>query len=514
MGELAATGLELRERRWRQGLLGSLGGLLLLGLGVLVYQPQGEPCQGIWIPWLAPPAERLYCAGLKAQSGRAEDLQAAIALANQIPEGDPLRTLARRYRHQWLWQVLDLAQLDLDRGQLQPALRLLESLPVEACRESNCPDDEVRQRLQHWPARWQADQTAWSEARTALNDQRWEAAAGIAARLLASESQFWRVKRYGELQLLITRMGAKGSPFVEARQKAATRQPEDLLGAMQLMQAQLGDAQLGPFAKSALNRYSRILLDRAWELAEQGQDTEALALVARIPAAAGLNEHVSDFRRLSQWRTEARRGDAAALTLAISRAQEFGSDRPLAERAQALQDRWQSQLLDLERLELAKRQATSGRLLDLQAALGTILIIPTDHPRSAEIRQLQQQWQAQVETLEDQPLLAQAERYARQGDWISAIGAAEQIRPERRLYPQAQSRLRQWRARANLGNDQALLQSAEASAAQGYWEEAIAAARQISPESLVYARARSLIQQWQQQLTPAPVAPAPDPATP
>ncbi|HEY9596192.1 MAG TPA: hypothetical protein V6D33_00800, partial [Cyanophyceae cyanobacterium] len=77
-----------------------------------------------------------------------------------------------------------------------------------------------------------------------------------------------------------------------------------------------------------------------------------------------------------------------------------------------------------------------------------------------------------------------------------AISTAQQIRPDRALYTEAQKAIRGWVAQIQMAQDRPILEAAAALAAQGRFDAAIATASQITSERALYPQAQAAIANW------------------
>jgi hypothetical protein len=121
-------------------------------------------------------------------------------------------------------------------------------------------------------------------------------------------------------------------------------------------------------------------------------------------------------------------------------------------------------------------------------------------------------WIAQIQTIEDKPILNEARGIAQSGQLGKAIQVANKIRPGRALYAEAQGNIGGWAAELRAIEDRAILARAENLASQGSLTRAIETASQIS-DGVVAPEARSSISEWTQQREEVRrSAPPPEPA--
>ncbi|WP_338430116.1 hypothetical protein [Synechococcus elongatus] len=494
--------LQQAERRWQRRLSLGLLALAAGSLALLLVQPRNEPCGRFWVWWLAPVAERLYCAGQEAQQGQLASLQQALFLAQTIPASDPLYDTAQRYIEQWTWQAIELAKVRLDDGDLAGAIAILQQLPKVPCRDRDCAQTAVTERLEQWPRLWEEAEQLVAEAEAELLQLQWDRAAALASGLLANESAYWNTRRYEALNRRIAAVRSPQGPFPKVAQQLSKGDLEGLLAAIQLLRTVPETSPVRDVAEANLERTG----DRLLDLATAALDRRQLDLVEQITAALqtipSLRETAQDLQQLQAWQVRTWSGEIPELAKVVAAAETYPRDRPLAPLIQQYSSRWQAEIEDLRRLAQAERLAASGRIEDLRQALGVVRLIAETNPRSAQVQRLQQSWQARIEQSEDQPTLQAADRLAAEGKLLEAIATAQRIFPGRALYTAAQARVQDWQLQIDAQGDRELLAQAQAFAAAQDWDSAIRLAQQIPPGRPLYGVAQAQIRTWEQARPP------------
>ena len=196
-------------------------------------------------------------------------------------------------------------------------------------------------------------------------------------------------------------------------------------------------------------------------------------------------------------------GQRDSFQLAIAQAGKIAVDRPRRGQAQTLIFFWTGEIQRIEDqpyLARAQAQAQSGQIPDLKAAMTEAAKIAPNRTLSKPAQDLIASWQAQIETLEDQPILDQAIALAEQGDLSEAIARAGKIQPGRALFAQAQSKISDWQLQiiinAQIAADQPILDRATSLASNGDLSLAISVAAQISPGRALYDQAQGAIARW------------------
>jgi soluble cytochrome b562 len=131
------------------------------------------------------------------------------------------------------------------------------------------------------------------------------------------------------------------------------------------------------------------------------------------------------------------------------------------------------------------------------------------------------QWGDGIQRIEDQPILDQAIALAKAGDLSAAIQTADKIASNRALYRDAQARAGEWVAQIQSVEDRPILNEADSLASDGRLTEAIARASDIGGNRVMYGEAQSRISDWSERRRqiraasePAPPAARSEPSPP
>ncbi|HEY9888440.1 MAG TPA: hypothetical protein V6D02_08580, partial [Candidatus Obscuribacterales bacterium] len=227
---------------------------------------------------------------------------------------------------------------------------------------------------------------------------------------------------------------------------------------------------------------------------------EALEIVGKIPAGAGLEKEIADFRTLADAYGLTWAGTAAGYEAAIVRLQSIASDRPLYGRAQALRQQWQAELEGIAQLTWARQVARAGTPDSLRAAILEAEEVAPSSPRWDETQTQIAEWQRAIALIEDQPFLDRAQLMALAGDRVSlqaAIGEAEAVGRNSALYDEAQDLIAEWRWQLQRLDNQPILTQAQQLADAGQIPQAIEVASRIPANQAVYDEAQSAIADWE-----------------
>jgi hypothetical protein len=245
-----------------------------------------------------------------------------------------------------------------------------------------------------------------------------------------------------------------------------------------------------------------------WQLREaiaalEGIPQGSLFYTAAQDLVMGWQTHLADAQDLQLANAIASLGQRPALELAIYQAEQIDSERPRRQQAQTLIAHWSRQierLQDMPLLTLARQQAERGSIADLRAAIALALRIEANGILHSNAQEDISAWSDEIERIEDQPILDQAQQYAEQGHLQRAIREARTIEQGRSLYAEARQQIETWRAtidRARIAEDREILDEATALASQDSLTRAIDLAAQIGSDRPLYGEARSAIAQWE-----------------
>ena len=494
-------------RRWLRWLYSWKFWLLAMGVGcvgtgalalALLLQMPGLPnCPAIFWP-LASASLRFECARLAASKQTSNDLLEAITLVDSLPKEHPLRDEADRLVELWSLEVLKLAEADFNAGKLNEAIAAARRISPKVSAYKL-----VEERVQHWQAIWSQAETLYRKAEASLRDLDWRQAFSYAVRLLDIDNTFWQTTKYNELTGKINGSREDGNTLGKAQRLADQGGLTNLLEAIKLAQSIGQNSYVHQAAQKAIGDFGQKMVALAQTLLDQHDLQGALTVLDKIPAVANLTEQVKDMTVLAKAQSQVWLNTVPDLEEAIAQAQRIQPNRPLYRKAQQLIVRWQLEIEAIAQLEKARMLSQSGTVSDLSAAIAEAATISRANPRWNEVQKQIQLWTAQIQTIEDQPLLDQAEQTATQGDITSlqaAVAQAKQITQGRALYQEAQSKARAWTGQIQQIQDQPYLDRARDLANAGDLTSAIKTAEQIGAGRSLYTDAQVDVKQWRSQL--------------
>lgn len=512
-------------------------------------------CDRLW--FFSRDADKLYCAEQAIQQqGSEQALLSGLELATRIPDYHYLHQRATQLQKNWSNQVVQVAQDRAMDGDLAGAIALAKQLPP-----GNPSYRDAKNLVLEWSKLRDREANLLAKIEIALQKRDWNAAEAVVQPESTSISEYERHQlnrlterivservAYNQLrqlrQLVEQKKPGDPLPLGRAIQLALQINPKAYVG--QAVQAdierwsgylvQIADAQLAQRnlngaittaqwlpETAALTPSVRHLLwvYRAQQLdwgeptkpptAEQlWQISTALSSLGEIPAnsplytqaqalAQGLEKHLQDLTQLSLANTAAQAQQPASLQVAIAMASAITSDRPHRLQAQTLMADWRNdiqRLADRPYLTAARQLAKSGQIKDLQAAIAQATQVKLGRPLRAEAQAAIFDWKQKIQVIEDQPILTQARKLAQQKQLGQAIAQAAKVPPGRALYPEAQATIAEWTRQIQLTEDQPILAAARALASQNDWGAAIDVAYQIAPGRALYNEAQKSIADW------------------
>lgn len=465
-----------------------------LGAALLFKIPALPNCPAIFWP-TASASLRIYCAQLAANKQTVDDLLEAITLVNMLPEDHPMREEVNRYIEEWATDILELAEETFHKGDLDGAIAIAGRIPTGTSAQG-----EVAERIREWREIWTKAEKIFKDAEDALLDQDPRLAFELSVRLLEVGNRYWETTKYEELGALITAFREDGQRLGQIRRMARRGGLTNLLKAIEMAQEIKRISPAYPAAQRLIASLGEDMLDLAEQALRQRDYEEAMSIVEKIPDIPTLRPEIQDFTTLAQAQAQSWEGGVADLEAAIAQAQRIRRDRPLYGRAQALIGRWQAEMRDVAQLNQARQLADLGTLPDLQAAIAEARQVPASNPRGDEAQELIRDWTTRIETIEDRPILQQAEALAGTGQLQAAIEIARQVGQGRALHGEAQEQIQTWTGQIQRSQDQPILDRARQLAAIGNLSQAIATAEQIASGRVLSDDAQRDIRTWRAQV--------------
>jgi hypothetical protein len=448
----------------------------------------------------------LYCAQAQARTGEPNNLTQAVLLTVNWPDNNIHYDEAQDILKDASEQIMVLANHWVQAGRIEDAVDLAGAIPLNTPLRSS-----AQAVIFEWRQDWEQGQALEANLQTALADQDWEQAKGHLESFKALKNPFWNTTRlnYWHHQTQLEQQA--WDQLLQARTQAASGIPADVQGAIARARAIDLRSQVWAIAETEVNQWSKQLLAAGLAEWNQGSMEAAIALATAVPPLADLDPAAADLLRLAQAQrlmaqtgadtpgTEPHYGHLFNLMEAIAATQQISPDSAFAAASQPNLATWQDHLMDVQRLKFSTMVAKLGRRLTYQWAETQAFQVETDRPRRIQGQTLISTWRANLERIEDRPILIQARAMAQPGTipaLRSAMDKASQVELGRPLRGEAQTLIAAWRGEIQVIEDRPLLDAAAALANQGKLKEAIQEAQKIAANRALYGRAQTLIQDW------------------
>ena len=473
------------------------GGIGYIATSMLLKLPETQSCSKVYWP-IASAAVRLYCAQTAAENKTVKGLLEAIDLVAVLPEDHPLRPEIDRNIKKWAMSILEVGEEQFQEGNLQQAIATAKQIPqnVEA-------HQLVEQKIANWESIWSQAEENYAQIEQRLRDAKWNEAFSWAVRLTESKNQYWATTRYEESINKINIAQEENFTIGKAQTQLSNGKIEDILLAIDKVEDIDEDSYAYEQAQKIITEGKEKLLANIEQLIEQQNWRELLQVSNRIPYNLGWHNQVREWTILANAGSSANLDTVLSIGEAIEEAQKIEANSPYYQKAQKLIQRWELEIDDVRHLSTARRIARVGTLENLNKAIAEASLIPTSNPRYSEARQEINQWRNKIQIIEDQPILDRAKELADGNNpdaWRRAIAEANLISRGSPLYGEAQNYSRTWRANIERVEDQPILDRAISFAEIRNYPAAISEAQKIKSGRVLSGDAQAKISLWEEEI--------------
>lgn len=501
--------LYISRRRWTFILTGIIA--LTVGTGSaavwwLSRVPPVADCDKI-SPW-SPDNQQLYCSQIASQSGNVDEILKGIKLVKGWDKLHPLYGQASQSLAVWSDQLMVAARDRLEKQDLDGAIALAQQIP-----QTSPIYKDTREEIAGWQEARNLGQKLYDKIQVALKKQNWDEASGHLAKLATIADPSWQ-KRLTEIRNQFDAEKAAGVVFKQAQQFARSNKPEDLGRAIALTDPINRKTFVWQTALKNVEQWRNQVFDLAIvQLLQKKNSALANTLITSIPSNIALTPEQNQFVQLAQAYGVL---DQGALDFRVPLFQQMGrlvfanqilaqipSDSRFGKDAAALRPKLDQRSDDMVQLETARATANFGTLPLIQSAIAQAQQIGPKRPSRIMAQTFVAQWRKSVERLEDAPLIEQGEKLAKLGT-IEKLNAAailmQTIGKGRALYGEAQRQKNGWIAQAQTIEDQPILRLAKSQATSGQLSQAIQTARKIGSSRALYGDAQRSIGDWGDQM--------------
>ncbi|MEM1367088.1 MAG: chromosome segregation ATPase [Cyanobacteria bacterium P01_H01_bin.15] len=439
------------------------GGVAAGSTSWLLRLPKTPNCDNVL--WLtASAAMRLYCAQLLAEERTTESLLSAIKLVEALPADHPLRSQINTEVEIWAGDILKVAEDIFQEGDIENAIATARQIPKDAETYQLVSD-----KIERWEKIWAQGEKIFTNLDASLREFEWNQAFDQAVRLTKVSNRYWATTKYEEGVARIQQARQDSKNFSEAQAQFKKTDLSSWLRAYEIVAAMGPDSYFHEKAQALISDIRSTLLSYGDSLVDERDWSRLLSLTNRAPRELDIKTELTGWRQIAQAGSNAQIGTTSSLENAIAAAKEIKSDSAVYPDAQALIQRWNREIEGVAHLEKANELARSGLIDDLEAAIAAARLVKSGNPAYSRAQKEIASWRAEIQTIEDQPILNKARSLASGGGSRAlqeAIAQANLIRAGRALYPEAQRQIATWQSnlqltQANLRN-QARLKQREA----------------------------------------------------
>ena len=483
---------------WAMILILLSGGLSLTAFSSLLMLPKATNCPRIFWP-IASASMRLYCAQLDADRGNVEGLLRAVELVEALPLDHPLRPEINRNVEDWAEEILNLAEKDVQAGRLAQAIQVARKIPTHSKAH-----EKVELKIERWQAIWQKGNESLAEIDNQLRKSNWDYAFRTAIGILNINNQYWSTVEYAKaikkIQLAHEQSNQLNAAFATEKEGGLKNWLASLDQAAEIPK----DSYSYQDAADLIQKNKAQIISYVYDLIE-GQNWKKLqTVVEQVGARPLLKQNVAKWQvflnAVSNTESDTPEGfQNAAITLG-----QISEKDPLYNKAESLIERWNLESKDLVYINKASELAKLGSINDYHAAIAQVEQIAPNNPRASQAGHLRDKWQAAIEVIEDQPIIDRAEAIVQERqDIISfheAITQARAIGSDRALYKQAQNKIYKWQVEIEKIEDQPFLNQANSLADAKDYSRAIDTASRINSGRPLYEETQGKIRRWRREI--------------
>ena len=453
---------------------------------------------------------QLHCIEAAAESGELRDLLVGLDALEAWTPNRPLYSVAQTLTDDWSEQIFYAAQQRVQENDVDGALRMLAEIPTNSSVYMEAQDFAAQ-----WTGIAQQGAVIVQQAEAAMQAQDWLTASEKIQELERMPQDYWRTEQAMVLSQRVwqERQGRKVQQ--EALLQAQSGALADVVKAVEMASTIGATTYAYQDLQPILNQWGGLLLDAGrihWQAAEF---EAAIALADQAKTIPSLTHEATHLQQLvearqlavltdSKWQTSPQ--DVVRLMEAIAAVEAIPTDSRFFAQAEDSRLSWSQQLDDLQRLQMAQALANLGVEETYRVAIAQAQQISPNHLRRQQAQTLIAHWRSEIERLEDAPLLVQARQAAEGGEipqLRQAIAQARQIPLGRALRGEAQAAIYEWGAQIQRIEDAPLLNLARTQAQQGNLQQAIQTASAIQSGRASYIEAQASVQQWRNRIRQA-----------
>ena len=473
------------------------GGVGYAATTMLLQLPKTQSCSKVFWP-VASASIRLYCAQTAAEEKSVDGLLAAIDLVAVLPQSHPLRPEIDRNIDRWATGILTIGEEKFQAGKLEEAIATAKKIP-----DNLSSKELIDQEIERWNSIWSEGEEQYQKVEEKLREADWNGAFNWAVRLTDSPNEYWATTKYEESINNINVAQEENATLTKAQTEITSGKIEDLIVAIERADDIGENSYTYEQAQEIIAEGKEKLVANIEQLIERRDWQQLLRVTPRIPRSLKLEKRVKDWRILANAGSSAQLDTVFGIEEAIEEAEKLGKNSEYYDLGQKLISRWTSEIDGVRHLSRAREIARVATTANLNKAIAQAQLIESSNPRYGEAQEEIYGWRQKVQMIEDQPILNRAKElsYANNvGAWRRAIAEANLISRGSPLYSEAQNYSRTWRANIERVEDSPILEEAESFANINNYPAAIDAAKKIKSGRALYPDAQSRINRWQQEI--------------
>jgi hypothetical protein len=495
-----------QRHRWGLLSLGLVTTASVTAIGAIIWLgrvPPAVDCNKIGL--LSTDSERLSCAQQAAQTGDPEKILAAINLVKGWPKDHMMYPQATSALGQWSEMLLIEARDRLSKNDLDGAVKLAQQIP-----NMSPLFGEVQEEINFWQVERNRGQQLFEKIQTALRRQLWNDASGLLAKLALVDDPTWQTRLPNLRKQLGDEKQA--GVFLEQAKAFAQKHPADKFGdAIRLVLPMNRQTFVWEAAQKQVQQWRDKLLEQAAQHLQKNDVQAANNLIATLPPDIGMTPVQQDLVRVARATAVSGDPQNPApllnqlwgLMVADTATNQIDPSSPYYKQAQALRPQLEMQAEDTVQIQIAQALANFGQLSSLDLAIKQVEQLGAKRPRRLEAQTLLATWRKDAQALADRPVLKQSELLAKAGglDQLrAAVTLVDRIPKGRSIYAKAQAQKGEWVAQIQTIEDKPILNEARSVAQSGKLGKAIQIASQIRAGRALYGDAQESIWGWSAEL--------------
>jgi len=486
-------------------ILVTAGGVSLRAVSVMTRNPPLPDCASL--SGLSSDSERLLCARASVQSGSAQALIEAIELVSPWSNTNPLYAESNRLMNRWSQALLVELEKMVQRGDRTRALELAKRIPE---RVDAYP--EVKSAIATWDKEWSVGKEIETNVSKAIKARDWVAAHREVQGLKILNSNYWVKTCHNQLKAKVVREETARKQLEKARALVKTGDLEKLGEALAITKSINLETDAWIESKQDIDQWAERVLQYSFQKWEEEDIDTAIEIVQLVPPSFATTAEARDLisfghaKRLAtnpydQWAPSY--GQVYNLIEAIQAAERISPDSPFYSEAQTSLSTWQKKLNDMVQLQYASNLARVGQEATYRWAIAEAEQITQERPQRVQAQTLVSHWEKEIQRLEDRPILAEALKIATLGgktNLQAAIAQAAKVEQGRALRIEGQTYIAEWEDRIETIEDQPIMDKAQRFAESGKLSEAIAEASRVNKGRALYADAQTTVKKWTEEL--------------